>query len=967
MDGLRPTQYPGSALCTRVIGRDAELAVLLEQVNDCANSLGGVVFLVGEAGIGKSRLAQVAADEGERRGFRVLRGRAVPAATPIAYRALAEALSSVVRTDPTFGPPELAPFRRALAHLIPEWRAGSASSADDSVIALAEAVLRLLRALAGDTGSLVILEDLHWADPETLTIVEYLADNLRAEKVLCIVTLRDEPAALALDLARGLHARRASEVVELSRLAPPEVARMVASCLGTEDVPPEVVELATRAEGVPFLVEELLAVALGSGALVCDGGRCELSSTVEPVVPLTFADSIRRRLALLSDDAGQVLYAAAVLGRRFDWDLLPTITGLEESAVATGLHHAVNAQLVAADAGAFRFRHALSRDAVLGLLLPHDRAALAGRALEAIERAHPGLPGEWCELAAEIADAANAHRRAAALLLEAGRRAMRRGALATAERTLDRAAAAAREEAPAIVDIEETLTEVLSLAGKYDQAMAVGTSLLARLGRSPDRAGRRAQAQLRLARAAVAATRWDDAVAWLDRGAIDAADVADETLGARIDALRAQIAIIREPEHSLALAQRAFAIAERLNLPDVACEALEVEGRVERRRDLRTAAAAFARAYTIADASDLAVWRVRALHELGTVDLLAGGDLTRLQEARELALRNGALATAAVVDVQLAAALAMRDDPGPAAIPARRAADLARRYRLDDVLAAALAFEAHVHARARRRSEMEDVLAEAAAVGGDTPDLAVVDAFTRSVYWLAEEDREAARRELARAVVPPDAASGDQSTGPAPGLWALLLAVDGERTEAEPSWPDTEPAHFMARGLLRFAEAVVAGQAGDGDTAQRLVMEGDRVLAELGWYRHLGHRLVAEAALASTWGRPVVWLRDALTFFEASGDDPIASACRSLLRKAGEPVPRRRELADVPNALRPLGITTRELEVLRLLGQGLPNKEIGERLYLSPRTVERHIANLTVKAGLERRAELVAFAARSLA
>jgi DNA-binding CsgD family transcriptional regulator len=194
----------------------------------------------------------------------------------------------------------------------------------------------------------------------------------------------------------------------------------------------------------------------------------------------------------------------------------------------------------------------------------------------------------------------------------------------------------------------------------------------------------------------------------------------------------------------------------------------------------------------------------------------------------------------------------------------------------------------------------------------------------------------------------------------------LLLAIDGEPTGAEPSWPDTEPAHFIARGLLRFAEAVRAARRGDMEAAVTLVVEGDRVLGELAWYRHLGHRLVAEATMASTWTEPVGWLRDALTFFEAHGDEPIASACRSLLRKAGAPAPRRRAAADLPAALRPLGITARELEVLRLLAQGLPNKEIGRRLYLSPRTVERHIANLTVKAELERRTELVAFAARSL-
>jgi DNA-binding CsgD family transcriptional regulator len=86
-----------------------------------------------------------------------------------------------------------------------------------------------------------------------------------------------------------------------------------------------------------------------------------------------------------------------------------------------------------------------------------------------------------------------------------------------------------------------------------------------------------------------------------------------------------------------------------------------------------------------------------------------------------------------------------------------------------------------------------------------------------------------------------------------------------------------------------------------------------------------------------------------------------------LLRRAGVTVPRRRGDEVVPPTLRAAGITGRELEVLRLLAEGLSNQEIAARLYLSPRTVERHVANLTVKAGVGRRAQLVAFAARSAA
>jgi DNA-binding CsgD family transcriptional regulator len=144
-----------------------------------------------------------------------------------------------------------------------------------------------------------------------------------------------------------------------------------------------------------------------------------------------------------------------------------------------------------------------------------------------------------------------------------------------------------------------------------------------------------------------------------------------------------------------------------------------------------------------------------------------------------------------------------------------------------------------------------------------------------------------------------------------------------------------------------------------------LVAEGDQLLSQGAWFRHYGWRLVAEAALADGWEPPAAWLREALAFFDGRGEDRIASACRSLLRRAGVAVPRRRGDEVVPPDLRALGVTGRELEVLRLLAEGLSNQEIAARLYLSPRTVERHVANLTVKIGAQRRAQLVAFAARS--
>lgn len=967
-EGRGARSRPASLLASRVVGRDLETGALCDAIERATGGQGGVVFLVGEPGIGKSRLAHSAAAHAEGRGLRVLRGRAVPTATPLAYRPLAEALCSAARTGAASDAPELEPFRSILGLLVPEWR-GDDPGVEDSVIALAEAVLRFLRVVAGNRGCLVVLEDVHWADPETLRIIEYLADNLVGERVLCLVTSRDEDRSAGLELARSLQARRVSMLVQVPRLGEQEVAEMVGSCLDAGTVPAEVLDLAARADGVPFLVEELLAVAVTSGALVADGESWALSKTVGRIVPLTFSDSMRRRLAALGEHPRAVLVAAAVLGRRFDWSLLPTTTGLSPQDVLTALHRAVDAQIISVDSGetTFGFRHALSRDAVVAELLPPELAVLSHRALEAVEGAHPGLEDDWCELAAELAEGAGDRRRAGELLLEAARRALQRGALASAEATLDRARGLLTADDPISLDVDECLSQVLSLAGKWDRAAEVGGSLLARLGDDHGAGQRRAEVHLRLARAALAATHWEQAYGLVERAHAEAEAAPDERLAARIDAVRAQTAIMRNPDQAPPLAQAALEAAERLGLPDVACEALEVLGRSKRRLDLEAAEAAFARALTVAETHGLTLWRARALHELGTIDMLRGAPVSRLEEARHLAVAQGALATAAVVDVQIAAALVFRDDPEPGAVAARRSAGLARRYGLNQTLAAAVALEAYVHARAGRRQEMQRCIEEALAYAPGVPDIEVKTSLATALLGFVEEDRPRVRHHLHRAVVPASMGpGGDYSAAPGAGLLALVRQLDGTADEAAEARVAKSSVHFMTRSFLRYAHAVAAGRGGHAEGAVALVAEADEMLGDHEWLRHLGRRLVAEAAIADGWGHPVPWLREALAFFDARGEERIASACRSLLRRAGAAVPRRRGGEDVPGELRALGVTSRELEVLRLLALGLANKDIGSRLYLSARTVERHVANLSVKTGVGRRSELVAYAARTV-
>ena len=230
-------------------------------------------------------------------------------------------------------------------------------------------------------------------------------------------------------------------------------------------------------------------------------------------MPGTFAGSVLRRLDGLDADSRRVICAAAVLGRRFDWALLGPVTSLADADVVAALRRGVALQLVAADRESFRFRHALTQEAVLAGLLPPERILLAGQALAAVGAGHPGLPGTWCMLAAELAEGAGDAARAGELLLEAGRRDLSLGALASAEATLMRARTlTGPDDVAAGSRVDEVLTEVFALSGQVERAIEMGETLLARLGTGPVPA-RAAVLHLGIARAAIVGARWAEAAA----------------------------------------------------------------------------------------------------------------------------------------------------------------------------------------------------------------------------------------------------------------------------------------------------------------------------------------------------------------------------------------------------------------------------------------------------------------------
>jgi DNA-binding CsgD family transcriptional regulator len=962
-----------------MISRDTELAQLTAALRKAENRQGSIIFLTGDPGVGKSRLANELTAEAESRGFHVVCGRAVESASPLPFRPVTEALMKIARSDGIPHSPEIADYRPALASLVPVWGQSAADGeAEISPLILGEALIRLL-SLYGSPGSVLVLEDIHWADPETLAIVQYLADNLAGKQVLCLATVRDSEPSAGLDTVRSIQARRAAPIIAIPRLSDAEVEQLAACCLDNDEVPQAVTKrLLAGCDGLPFAVEEILAAAAASGEISQGPSGWLVNDAITTGVPASIVGSVRNRLASLGPQVTNLIVAAAVLGRQFDWTLLPRLAGVTESTALLALDQAHAVQLIEPCPGTdmFRFRHSLTRDAIVSDLLPPDLASRSAAAAAAIEDAHPGLPGIWCEQAAELHKAAGNPVRAANLLLETGRRALHQGALDSAAETLQGARLALSTGSVAepmlAITVDEALAETLELAGDRERLAPLADQLIEALEQAG--ADPRRQALIRIRAARVEAE--SNPVAAADQLAVArsiANNLDDTVLASRVDAAAARCALVStDLDRAERLARRSLAAAERAGLSgwaaDVAFESLEVLGRRERMRDLPAARAAFERAFALAGGADFAIRRIRALHELGMIDMLQDGATGRLIEARRLAHRAGAISTATVADLQLANVWSLKSDLDRAMASALACEESARRINAGKMQALAVGVQALISGIRGDRA-IADATAERAEgiAPGDSEVLFITWGQARVTASLFADDISRAVEEsvAARAYASHTAVGAPRRAW---GYYALLQAIAGlDGRGAIQRAREAGAGLGWIQGLLVYAEAVLEGRDGNQAHATALADEGQAHLAPFApWWNHLVRRLVAPAALEDGWGQPVVWLREATGEFEATGHLKLAAACRGILRKAGERVPRSgRGEAQVPPQMRRLGVTSREMDVYLLVAQGLSNSEIAARLFISPKTVETHVASLVNKTGQAGRRELVAHAARA--
>ena len=379
-----------SVVCPILIGRDAELTALQNCLDAAARGQGGVVLLSGEAGIGKSRLVAELKRSAEMQDFQLLSGQCFPTDRAYPYAPLLDLIDTFLAPlSPSQIVTVLGTSARVLFPLLPEQVQHLPELASISPLfpldseqerrrlftTLADVFLR-----AADTRPiLLVIEDLHWSDENTLEFLLYFARKIAEQRILVVLTYRNDEVSQPLRslLAQFYRERQRQEVV-LEPLDRDNTEAFLLTILQrSSSLPAGMLDaLYDLTEGNPFFLEEVLKALIVARELVEreDGWRWKRADTWH--IPLSLHNAVELRLTRLSTDARQILQLAAVAGRRFDFTLLREITGFDETYLVELMKDAINVQLVIEEsAEQFAFRHALTQQAIASGLLARERRA----------------------------------------------------------------------------------------------------------------------------------------------------------------------------------------------------------------------------------------------------------------------------------------------------------------------------------------------------------------------------------------------------------------------------------------------------------------------------------------------------------------------------------------------------------------------------------------------------------------
>ena len=409
----------GNASLTPLVGRESEVALLLERWAQVKDGLGQVVLLSGEPGIGKSRLVQVLQEhvatesqawltpcqcspyhqntalypmiellervalrfereESPTQKLRKLEGFVVQYGLPMAEAVplLATLLSLPLGAD--YAPLTLSPEQQKQHTL--------------------QAFLTILLRIAAQQPVLLIMEDLHWVDPTTLELLSLLVDQGPTARILVLFTCRP-------DFSPPWTGRSHVTQVTLPRLPGCQAAEMAGRVARGKALPLEVVEqVVAKTDGVPLFVEELTKTVLESGLLQERAERYEMTGPLPPLaIPTTLHDSLMARLDRLAT-VKTMAQLGATLGREFSYELLQAVSPWDTGTLQRGLHQLVAAEFLYQQGmppqATYRFKHALIQDAAYQPLLRSIRQQHHQRIAQVLEAQFPDMAQTQPELLA---------------------------------------------------------------------------------------------------------------------------------------------------------------------------------------------------------------------------------------------------------------------------------------------------------------------------------------------------------------------------------------------------------------------------------------------------------------------------------------------------------------------------------------------------------------------------------------
>ncbi|WP_377273099.1 AAA family ATPase [Peterkaempfera sp. SMS 1(5)a] len=431
----------------RFVGRDAEL----RRVTEALRRRPALVLVEGEAGIGKSRLVREALAEVVPQGPRPLVAVCPPYREALTLGPIVDAARQAAPSGAEVAGLGLSALAGTLRPLFPEWADGL-PPAPEPLADAGAARHRLIRAFAELLGRLgtgiLVVEDVHWADEATLELLLFLAAQQPQPQMPPRRQVPPPPLPLSLMLtyrpeevtADSLLLRLSSRVptgagisharVDLGALAVADTAELVSSMLDDEQVSAAFAAfLHERTAGVPLVLEECVRLMRDRADIVRRDGEWVRRTLGEIAVPPTIRDAVTERVARLGADAQRVLLAAAVLGDPADERTLGAVGGLagaESSVLAPVVAAAVSSALLsgllvedASGPGRIAFRHALAARAVYDRVPPAERRAAHRRAAALLETARPrrigrlahhfreaGETARWCEYTEQAADVA---------------------------------------------------------------------------------------------------------------------------------------------------------------------------------------------------------------------------------------------------------------------------------------------------------------------------------------------------------------------------------------------------------------------------------------------------------------------------------------------------------------------------------------------------------------------------------